>query len=137
MTVSTPTLSQLLRLEDGVLPAACPSRIVLDHVTSRWGVLLLVALSEETLRWGELRRRVQGISEKMLAQTLRILEADGFVHREAHPTIPPHVEYSLTDQGREIAVLLIPLMQWIVQHAEEILTINPADQPRAQRITGG
>ena len=137
MTVSTPTLSQLLRLEDGVLPAACPSRIVLDHVTSRWGVLLLVALSEETLRWGELRRRVQGISEKMLAQTLRILESDGFVHREAHPTIPPHVEYSLTDQGREIAVLLIPLMQWIVQHAEEILTIDPADQRRAQRITAG
>ncbi len=137
MTVSTPTLSQLLRLEDGVLPAACPSRIVLDHVTSRWGVLLLVALSEETLRWGELRRRVQGISEKMLAQTLRILEADGFVHREAHPTIPPHVEYSLTDQGREIAVLLIPLMQWIVQHAEEILTIDPPGQPPAQRITGG
>ncbi len=137
MTVSTPTLSQLLRLEDGVLPAACPSRIVLDHVTSRWGVLLLVALSEETLRWGELRRRVQGISEKMLAQTLRILEADGFVHREAHPTIPPHVEYSLTDQGREIAVLLIPLMQWIVQHAEEILTIDRPGQPPAQRITGG
>ena len=104
-----------------MLPAACPSRIVLDHVTSRWGVLLLVALSEETLRWGELRRRVQGISEKMLAQTLRVLEADGFVRREAQPTIPPQVDYSLTDRGREIAVLLIPLMQWIVQHAEEIL----------------
>ncbi len=121
MTVSTPSLSELLQLENGVLPAACPSRIVLDHVTSRWGVLLLVALSEETLRWGELRRRVEGISEKMLAQTLRILEADGFVHREAQPTIPPHVEYSLTDRGREIAALLIPLMQWIVRHAAEIV----------------
>ena len=121
MTVSSPSLSELLQLDDGVLPAACPSRIVLDHVTSRWGVLLLVALSEETLRWGELRRRVQGISEKMLAQTLRVLEADGFVRREAQPTIPPRVDYSLTDRGREIAVLLIPLMQWIVQHAEEIV----------------
>ena len=120
MTVST-SLSDLLQLDDGVLPAACPRRIVLDHVTSRWGVLLLVALSEETLRWGELRRRVQGISEKMLAQTLRVLEADGFVRREAQPTIPPRVDYSLTDRGHEIAVLLIPLMQWIVQHAEEIL----------------
>jgi DNA-binding HxlR family transcriptional regulator len=57
----------------------------------------------------------------MLAQTLRILEADGFVHREAQPTIPPHVEYSLTDRGREIAALLIPLMQWIVRHASEIV----------------
>src|SRR6478609_683231 len=121
MTVSTLSVSDLLQLEDGVLPAACPSRIVLDHVTSRWGVLLLVALSEETLRWGELRRRVEGISEKMLAQTLRILETDGFVHREAQPTIPPHVEYSLTDRGREIAALMIPLMQWIVRHASEIV----------------
>jgi len=124
VTVSSPSLSELLRLDDGVLPAACPSRIVLDHVTSRWGVLLLVALSEETLRWGELRRRVQGISEKMLAQTLRVLEADGFVRREAQPTIPPRVDYSLTDRGREIAVLLIPLMQWIVQHAEEIVVAD-------------
>jgi DNA-binding HxlR family transcriptional regulator len=57
----------------------------------------------------------------MLAQTLRVLEADGFVRREAQPTIPPRVDYSLTDRGHEIAVLLIPLMQWIVQHAEEIL----------------
>jgi len=124
VTVSSPSLSELLQLDDGVLPAACPSRIVLDHVTSRWGVLLLVALSEETLRWGELRRRVQGISEKMLAQTLRVLEADGFVRREAQPTIPPRVDYSLTDRGREIAVLLIPLMQWIVQHAEEIVVAD-------------
>ena len=124
MTVSTP-LSNLLRLQDGVLPAACPSRIVLDHVTSRWGVLLLVALSEQTLRWGELRRKVEGISEKMLAQTLRTLEADGFVHRSAQPSIPPRVDYSLTDRGREIAVLLIPLLGWIVEHAEEILDAEP------------
>src|SRR5664279_2491467 len=69
----------------GVLPSGCPTRVVLDHVTSRWGVLLLIALSEESLRWGELRRVVEGISEKMLAQTLRVLEGDGFVHREAQP----------------------------------------------------
>lgn len=70
---------------DGVLPSACPSRIVLNHVTSTWGVLVLVALSQSDLRWGELRRTVQGISEKMLAQTLRTLEADGFVLRTAQP----------------------------------------------------
>jgi DNA-binding HxlR family transcriptional regulator len=78
VTVSTQVsdVSTLQRLlTDGVLPAACPTRVVLDHVTSRWGVLLLVALSERTLRWGELRRVVEGISEKMLAQTLRTLEA--------------------------------------------------------------
>ena len=106
---------------DQILPAACPSRIVLDHVTSKWGVLVLIALSSGTLRWGELRRHVQGISEKMLAQTLRTLERDGFVHREAQPVIPPRVDYSLTDRGRELAALLLPLMEWIVANAPAIL----------------
>jgi DNA-binding HxlR family transcriptional regulator len=107
---------------DRVLPAACPSRVVLDHVTSKWGVLVLVALSEGTLRWGELRRRVQGISEKMLAQTLRTLERDGFVRREAQPVIPPRVDYSLTDRGRELASLLLPLLEWVAANAEDILS---------------
>jgi DNA-binding HxlR family transcriptional regulator len=107
---------------DGVLPAACPSRIVLNHVTSTWGVLVLVALSQSDHRWGELRRTVQGISEKMLAQTLRTLERDGFVLRTAQPTIPPRVDYSLTDRGRELAALLLPLVEWTVANAEEILS---------------
>jgi DNA-binding HxlR family transcriptional regulator len=106
---------------DRILQAACPSRIVLDHVTSKWGVLVLIALSSGTLRWGELRRQVQGISEKMLAQTLRTLEHDGFVHREAQPVIPPRVDYSLTDRGRELAALLLPLMEWIVANAPAIV----------------
>jgi DNA-binding HxlR family transcriptional regulator len=106
---------------DRVLPLACPSRVVLDHVTSKWGVLVLVALSEETLRWGELRRRAQGISEKMLAQTLRTLERDGLVHRDAQPVIPPRVDYSLTARGRELATLLLPLVEWTVANAEDIL----------------
>jgi DNA-binding HxlR family transcriptional regulator len=106
---------------DQILPAACPSRIVLDHVTSKWGVLVLIALSSGTLRWGELRRHVQGISEKMLAQTLRTLERDGFVHREAQPVIPPRVDYSLTGRGRELTGLLLPLMEWIVANAPAIL----------------
>jgi len=107
---------------DRVMLAACPSRIVLDHVTSKRGVLVLVALSEGTLRWDELRRRVQGVSEKMLAQTLRTLERDGFVHRQAQPVIPPQVDYSLTDRGRELASRLLPLMAWIVANAEDILS---------------
>jgi DNA-binding HxlR family transcriptional regulator len=106
---------------DGVLPAGCPSRIVLDHVTSKWGVLVLVALSTRTLRWGELRRRAQGISEKMLAQTLRTLEDDGLVRRDPHPVIPPRVDYSLTPRGRELVDLLLPLVEWTVANADEIL----------------
>jgi DNA-binding HxlR family transcriptional regulator len=113
------TLAALLT--DGVLPAACPSRVVLDHVTSRWGVLVLVALSERTLRWGELRRLVEGISEKMLASTLRTLEADGLVLREATPSIPPRVDYSLTPLGVELTGHLLPLMGWIAEHADAMV----------------
>ena len=110
-----------LGFTEGVLPSACPSRIVLNHVTSTWGVLVLVALSQSDLRWGELRRTVQGISEKMLAQTLRTLERDGFVLRTAQPTIPPRVDYSLTDRGRELTTHLLPLMAWIADNADEIV----------------
>jgi len=106
----------------GVLPAGCPTRVVLDHVTSKWGVLVLIALSEQPRRWGELRRVVQGISEKMLAQTLRVLEGDGFVLREAQPTIPPRVDYSLTDRGTELADRLRPLLEWIAEHADGIVS---------------
>lgn len=106
---------------DGVLPEACPTRTVLDHVTSKWGVLVLLALSDDTLRWGELRRVVQGISEKMLAQTLRTLEKDGLLVRVAYPEIPPRVEYSLSDLGRELNSHLLPLMGWIDVNAAAIL----------------
>jgi DNA-binding HxlR family transcriptional regulator len=114
---------------DGVLPAACPTRVVLDHVTSKWGVLVLIALTENSLRWGELRRVVQGISEKMLAQTLRVLEADGFVLREARPTIPPRVDYSLTDRGRELAGHLQPLVEWIAGNAADIVAGSAGPRP--------
>lgn len=107
---------------DGVFPAACPSRTVLDHVTSKWGVLVLLALSEgEPLRWSELRRRAEGVSEKMLAQTLRTLETDGLLLRDARPVVPPHVEYSLTPLGAELAERLVPLMHWIATNADDIV----------------
>ncbi|WP_086843505.1 winged helix-turn-helix transcriptional regulator [Amycolatopsis kentuckyensis] len=94
-----------------VFSAACTSRTVLEHVTGRWGVLALAALDDGVFRFNALRRRVQGVSEKMLAQTLQALERDGFVHREARPTIPPHVEYSLTPSGREVARRLLGLIE--------------------------
>src|SRR6185312_3186237 len=99
----------------GYAPAACPSRTVLEHVTSKWGVLILVALVDGTQRWSELRRRVEGVSEKMPLQTL---EADGLVLREAHPVIPPHVDYSLTSLGADLVKRLLPLLEWIGEHAE-------------------
>jgi len=110
---------------DGVFPAGCPSRTVLDHITSKWGVLILVALSEGEQRWGELRRRAEGISEKMLAQTLKTLERDGLVLRKAKPVIPPHVDYSLTDRGYELTALLVPLVTWAYDNADDILSGQP------------
>ncbi|WTJ79384.1 helix-turn-helix transcriptional regulator [Kitasatospora sp. NBC_01539] len=91
----------------------CPSRGVLEHVTSRWGVLVLIALRERGYRFSELRRAVAGVSEKMLAQTLQTLERDGFVHREAHPVIPPRVDYSLTPLGEQAAEIVGGLGHWV------------------------
>lgn len=105
----------------GVFPAACPSRVLLDHVTSKWGVLVLVSLTDGTQRWSELRRRAEGISEKMLAQTLRTLEADGLVHREQQPVMPPRVDYSLTPLGEELAGVLVPLLRWVGRNADTII----------------
>jgi DNA-binding HxlR family transcriptional regulator len=104
-------------LSGEVFEPNCPSRMLLDHVTSRWGVLVLVALSSGTMRWGEIRRWLKGVTEKMLAQTLRTLEADGLVAREAYPVVPPRVDYSLTERGRELAVLLLPLVDWVTANA--------------------
>lgn len=121
MTVSNEVSDLRAIYPDGVIAAGCPSRTVLDHVTSKWGLLVLVSLTEGPLRWSELRRRADGVSEKMLAQTLRTLEADGFVHREAFPVIPPRVEYSLTPMGEELAGHLVPLLGWVAARAEGIV----------------
>jgi DNA-binding HxlR family transcriptional regulator len=96
-----------------LLSADCPSREVLKHVTSRWGVLLLVVLMDDMHRFSDLRRKVGGVSEKMLSQTLKWLEADGFVHRESHETVPPHVEYTLTPLGRRVGKRVAALADWI------------------------
>jgi DNA-binding HxlR family transcriptional regulator len=104
----------------GLIDPNCPGRVLLEHVTSRWGALVLVALSEGTMRWGEIRRLLTGVTEKMLAQTLRVLEADGLVTREAHPVVPPRVDYTLTPEGRIAADLLLPLVHWAAATGEAL-----------------
>jgi DNA-binding HxlR family transcriptional regulator len=99
----------------------CPSRETLEHVTGRWGILALSALSDGTHRFNALRRRVAGVSEKMLSQTLHALERDGLVHRDARPTNPPHVEYSLTPLGREIATRLTHLIDFLESQMPTVL----------------
>ena len=130
------TLSELLSRGDvrgDLFAEACPSREILKHVTSRWGVLLLVALLAVTHRFSDLRRKIGGVSEKMLAQTLQWLEADGFVLRVSYPVVPPHVEYSLTPLGKEVALRVRDLADWVEVKLPEILRARPepkaADRP--------
>ena len=107
----------------------CPSREILKHLTSRWGVLVLIALLERDHRFSELRRTVGGVSEKMLAQTLQTLEADGFVNRTSHPVVPPHVDYSLTSIGREVALKVRDFADWIEVNTSRILAAKPEQTP--------
>ncbi len=104
-----------------VLAKQCPSRTILKHVTSQWGVLVLFSLLEGTHRFSELRKKITGVSEKMLSQTLQTLEADGFVLRIAHPVIPPHVEYQLTENGVEVAKRVEGLVDWIEHNLNDII----------------
>ncbi|EGX60280.1 regulator [Streptomyces zinciresistens K42] len=104
-----------------VFAKSCPSRGTLEHVTGRWGGLTLCALFEGSLRFNELRRRVDGVSEKMLSQTLHALERDGLVHREAQPTNPPRVDYELTPMGRGVAERLTGLIHFVEGQMDDVL----------------
>ncbi|WP_327681176.1 winged helix-turn-helix transcriptional regulator [Kitasatospora sp. NBC_00458] len=103
-----------------VYSAKCPTRQVLDHISGKWTVLVVDALLDGTLRYTELSRRIEGVSQKMLTQTLRGLEADGFVTRTVHPTVPPRVEYDLTELGRSLAEPITALRRWTETHINEI-----------------
>ncbi|MEU9447219.1 helix-turn-helix domain-containing protein [Streptomyces sp. NPDC048277] len=128
MTVSTP---------EAVVPAGgadryvvgeamCPYRLVLEHVTSRWGVLVLIQLLDRPYRFSELRRAIGRVSEKMLTQTLQTLERDGLVHRDAKPVIPPRVDYSLTDLGREAALQVKDLALWTERRMPDVARAREA-----------
>ncbi|MFC9896811.1 winged helix-turn-helix transcriptional regulator [Nocardia sp. NPDC127579] len=106
-------------LEADVFARNCTSRPVLQNVASRWGTLALVALRAGPYRFSALRRRVEGVSERMLSQTLQGLERDGLVHREVHQAIPPRVEYTLTDLGGQVA-----------EHLEALIQVLELNMPR-------
>ena len=90
----------------------CPVRGVLDRIGDKWSTLIVMTLAEQPLRFGELRRAVPDISQRMLTQTLRDLQRDSYVHREVFPTKPPSVEYSLTDLGRSMFSAMHELILW-------------------------
>ncbi|RYG65476.1 transcriptional regulator [bacterium] len=119
------SLAEQLRRGE-LFSADCPTREVLKHITSRWGIFILVALLEGTHRFSDLRRKINGVSEKMLAQTLQWLENDGFVLRTSYPVVPPHVEYSLTPLGLEAARKVEQLSDWIEDSLPRILAAQSA-----------
>ena len=104
-----------------VLSNECPSREILEHLTSKWTILVLRCLSDGVHRFSELKQRIEGVSEKMLAQTLKVLEKDGFILRTVYPVVPPKVEYQLTILGSSAAMKLNELIHWIERNLPEII----------------
>lgn len=108
-----------------VLSTACPSREILEHLSSKWSLLVLHCLSQGVHRFSELKIKIEGISEKMLSQTLKTLEQDGFILRTVYPIVPPKVEYQLTILGSQAAEKVNELIFWIERNLSEILEQKP------------
>ena len=100
--------------------AQCPTRLVLDRIGDKWAVLVLISLERGTMRFNELRRAIENVSQKMLSQTLKSLERDGLIRRKAYPTVPVTVEYGLTDLGRTLAATVDTLRLWAETHIEAV-----------------
>ncbi|TPQ19646.1 winged helix-turn-helix transcriptional regulator [Streptomyces sporangiiformans] len=117
-------------------PYVCGLDAAVDVVGGKWKPMILWALHDGgTLRFGELRRHVAGVSEKVLIQQLRELEADGIVHREVYPEVPPRVEYSLTELGKALNTALLPLGEWGDRHMREIVARkHPAEREEQMAV---
>jgi len=103
-----------------VYSAACPTRQILDLIGDKWTALIIGLLEEKTMRFSELRREIDGISQKMLTQTLRKLERDGMVTRTVYPEVPPRVEYSLTPLGETLTAPLGAFREWAETHIDSV-----------------
>lgn len=111
--------------------AGCPSRQVLDRIGDRWTVLVVGSLSQGPLRFSELGRRIEGISQKMLTQTLRAMERDGLVRRTVYPVVPPKVEYALTDLGHSLGEAFCGVWHWAEAHLAAVEAARSAFDARA------
>ena len=124
MTAAVPVPANILRRD-------CPSNKVLELIAGKWSLLTVYALRRGPLRYSELHRAVEGISQKMLTQTLRELERDGLVSRKVYPVVPPHTEYELTALGRSLQGIAFQMGQWAEQHMHAVM------QARAGYDRGG
>lgn len=108
-------------MKPDVYAADCPTRRILDRVGDKWAVLILLLLREEPMRFNQLRRAIEGISQKMLSQVLKSLERDGLIRRRAIATVPVTVEYSITQLGTTLAAAVDPLRDWAEQNLKDVL----------------
>lgn len=116
--------------------ARCPSRQVLDLIADKWTTLVLVALAEEPKRYSQLRRDINGISHKMLSQTLRGLGAQRFVVRTVYPSVPPQVDYALTPLAETLIPTLFSLIEWAESHAADLQAIpNVSTTPALSEVS--
>jgi len=111
----------------------CPSRLILDRISNKWSMLILNRLREETVRFNQLRRDIDGISQKVLSQSLKHLERDGLIRRRAYPTVPVTVEYSITDLGRTLSDTVHVLTHWAEVNYDTALQSQNAYDVQAQK----
>ncbi|MFJ4283741.1 winged helix-turn-helix transcriptional regulator [Streptomyces massasporeus] len=109
----------------------CQVRQILDRIADKWSLLVIALLDNRRLRFTELRREIDGVSQRMLTVTLRSLERDGMVKRTVHPVVPPRVEYELTSLGRTLHTTIQSLVTWTEAHQEEIAAARTAYDTRA------
>jgi DNA-binding HxlR family transcriptional regulator len=134
--VSVEPTSELSPYSEAAGQEGCPLRDVLDRVGDKWSVLVVICLSEGTQRFSALRRRIEGISQRMLTETLRQLERDGIVRRTVYAEVPPRVEYALTPMGRTLIEPLGALAAWAEEHRAAIVAARER-YDQARRADGG
>ena len=137
MKASVPPVSlkkkTTIHRQPSVYDRSCPAHVVIDHLADKWAVLIIGRLANGTMRFAELRRAVDGISQKMLTVTLRDLERDGLVSRKLYASVPPKVEYSLTPLGASLSDKAEDLCRWAETNMEQILRARDNFDKRAGR----
>jgi len=112
--VNTPRLA-------GPFSASCPTRLLLDQLADKWSVLTLLAVADQPVRFNVLKREIEGVTQKMLGQTLRRLERNGLVERRAYPTVPVTVQYGITPLGRTLAKIVEELRSWSIENLSAVV----------------
>jgi DNA-binding HxlR family transcriptional regulator len=121
------------QIQPDIFRASCPSRQVLELIADEWTPLVIYALEEGTMRFGQLLKRIDGISKKMLTQTLRAMERNGLVQRVVYPVVPPVVEYSLTPLGQTLMEPVQALKVWAYEHLQEVAQARKEYEQRDQK----